>query len=84
MTKVPEDLNALYETVCTSENPDAVTLIQLIERIARLEAQNKALLEALEGLLIRHCDGSEEKYWAEWDAARAALAQAKEPLCSTP
>lgn len=94
MTKVPEDLNALYETVCTSENPDAVTLIELIERIARLEAQNKALCEAL-GKIARwemprnvYIDGVEMEYGIAYGSqgekhvirsiARAAIAQAKE------
>jgi hypothetical protein len=31
------------------------------------------LAEALEGLLTRHNDGSEEEKWAEWDTAQAAL-----------
>lgn len=31
------------------------------------------LREALHGLLARHGDGSDERYWAEWDTARDAL-----------
>lgn len=30
--------------------------------------------EALQGLLARHRDGSDESHWAEWDAAEQALA----------
>jgi len=45
-----------------------------IERIADLAAEVEALRSALKGLLHRHNDGSEEKYWAEWDTANEALA----------
>ena len=37
-----------------------------------------ALEMALEGLLHRHCDGSDERYWAEWDTANEALAKEKQ------
>jgi len=33
---------------------------------------------ALEGLVARHRDGSEEKHWAEWDTASDVLIKAKE------
>ena len=41
---------------------------------AVLESDAVKLAEALEGLLTRHNDGSEEEKWAEWDTAQAALA----------
>lgn len=50
-------------------------------RYRALETQVKTLGEALDGLLARHCDGSDERHWAEWDAidriiaARLAAAQ---------
>ena len=47
----------------------------LIERSAALEAENAQLRNALEGLLARHCDGSDEWHWAEWDTAKEALEQ---------
>jgi len=44
---------------------------------AALIAAAPALYAALEGLLARHNDGSEEKHWAEWDTARDALLAAE-------
>lgn len=38
------------------------------------------LLNALMGLLHRHGDGSQEEQWAEWDAAREAIAKAEGDL----
>lgn len=38
----------------------------------------EAMRDALRGLLHRHCDGSEEQYWAEWDTASEALKLAGE------
>ena len=43
------------------------------EVFVALEAQVRQLREALEGLLARHCDGSDERHWAEWDTAKEAL-----------
>jgi len=40
---------------------------ELIERIAHLEAQLQEVTRELEGLRHRHNDGSDERYWAEWD-----------------
>lgn len=34
--------------------------------------QVERLTAALDGLLARHCDGSEEQHWAEWDTVIAA------------
>lgn len=36
-----------------------------------------ALLAALEGLIARHNDGSDEEWWAEWDTAAEAVSEAK-------
>lgn len=38
-----------------------------------LEIENDVLKLALKGLLDRHCDGSEESAWAEWDLAKTVL-----------
>lgn len=57
---------------------------ELRENIATMAIERDKLEAALRGLLARHNDGSDEQHWAEWDTARAALAQAKEPGCSTP
>ena len=41
--------------------------------VIRLRAENERLRIALEGLLARHCDGSDERHWAEWDTVKEAL-----------
>ena len=45
---------------------EPVPIGELAQRVIELE-------EALEGLLARHCGGSEERHWAEWDTAQEAL-----------
>lgn len=42
------------------------------------------LFRALSGLLYRHNDGSDEKYWAEWDVATEALKKTKRLLGIAP
>lgn len=41
-------------------------------------------LAALRGLLHRHCDGSDERYWAEWDDAQEAIDAVMAPRTSEP
>ena len=41
--------------------------------VIRLRAENARLRMALEGLLARHCDGSDEWHWAEWDTLKQDL-----------
>lgn len=49
------------------------------DRIAQHKRALESLKAALKGLLHRHNDGSDEKWWAEWDTAAEALGTDKEP-----
>ena len=42
----------------------------------RIRFAGPLLLAALQGLVMRHMDGSDEAHWAEWDTAREAIAKA--------
>lgn len=48
------------------------TIEEVRPELHSLRAQVARLTAALDGLFVRHCDGSEEQYWAEWDTANAA------------
>lgn len=44
---------------------------------SRNGAERDTLKNALVGLLARHCDGTPEQYWGEWDTAQEALQEGK-------
>ena len=46
--------------------------VQSLSKVLNRTTDNEGLW-ALKGLLARHNDGTDERYWAEWDTAQDAL-----------
>lgn len=66
-----ESMRDINDANLESYNNCAIEARALKEQVVRLTA-------ALDGLCIRHCDGTEEEYWAEWDTAYAVRASKEE------
>jgi len=63
------------QTISTSANhcPVCGSQVQSLSKVLNRTTDNEGL-SALKGLLARHNDGTDERYWAEWDTAQDALA----------